>query len=525
MALDRRNKKSFKPSFIPRDNTGSASKGLDFSWSGADRNRTTSFGFGGGGIEGHGFVTTQEVREALDNAFRNQDIASIRALSQHFFRTSGVYARAARYLAYLPTYDYMVVPRVMGMNVPEKTIIRETVNQLVFLDGFKTKEVFGAISLDVIVDGVYFGYLRRKGNKVAIQKLPVKYCRTNSMINGFPTVEFNLDYFETISDNREKIIALNSMPPEIAIEYNKLKSDRVQGRVQKNSSSNKRQPQSGFNGGNWILLDKNSAIAFYFNPSLQPVLANSFFSILDVLELKGIEKKKAENELFNLVVQQFPVNDDGETVFDIVEMKAFHDSAKKIFENSNQTDLLTTFGDIKNIDLNESSRDPLDFSQWKTDIYGELGISPQLFSTQGNMALEKSIAADEAFIFVLVEKYQAWLNLQLEIQFSNRMEEELFTTSFSFLPVTIMNRNEKVQSYKELATFGYSKLLPAIASGQKQLDIISISTYENNIMNIGAIMEPLKSSHTATGDGGGSGGRPPLPDSKKSEKTIANQGG
>lgn len=521
--MDRR-KRTKDSSFIPEANRKKTKSGeLDFSWHGTKE--VANFGFGFGSVA-NTYTTTEEVRVALDLAFKSQDVAGIRAISQHFFKVSGVYSRAARYLAYLPTYDYLINPRVLGLEVAETTIIREVISQLTFLEKMKLKNTLGTIALDVIVEGVYYAYTRRNGENAVIQKLPVKACRTGKVVNGFPVVEFSLDYINGIADNTTRINFLNTMPAEIVREWNVFREDKRNGVRTEESTSERRQVNNGTNYGNWITLNPKYATAFYYNPSLQPLLANSFFAILDLMELKGIEKKKAENELFNLVVQKFPLNDDGEPVFDFVEMQAFHDSAKKIFEKSDQTDLLTTFGEINNIDLNEASRDPLDYKQWKTDIYGELGISPQLFSTEGNMALEKSIQADEALIFFLVQKFQDWITYQLEVQFEERMSSEKFSISFWIPPITVMNRKEFASTYKDMATLGYSKFLPALAMGQSQLDIIAGATFENDILGIGNIMKPLQSSHTtASGGSGGSGGRPPLPDSEKSEKTIQNMGG
>lgn len=496
---------------------------LEFAYS--SPRQTTNFGWGMSGSKGlsNTFVSTEDVRIALDNAFRTNDIEGIRAVSQHFFKTSGVYASAARYLAYMPTYSYLLMPRVLGMEVDEKTITRAVINQLRFLEDMKLKTSLKNIALDVIVDGVSFVYFRRRGSKAVIQKLPVNWCRTRGFSNGFPTVEFNLRYFDKFPNQQEKIRMLNSFPPEIVSEFNKLKQDRYEGK----NTSGRRLNSTMFDDGNWITLDPNHAAAFYFNPSLQPILANSFFAILDVLELKGIEKRKAENELYNLVVQHFPLNDDDEPVFDIIEMEAFHNSAKQIFENTRQTDLLTTFAEVSNVNLNEASSAPIDFTNWTKDVYSEMGVSQQLFSTEGNMALEKSQNVDMALIFTLVEKFEDWLNFQLDYNFRSESEEDdLFYTRLQILKVTDHNKEKFATQAKDFATLGYSAFLPAVAMGQSQLDLMSSIVFENNILDIKSHMKPLQSSHTASSSGGSSsGGRPPLPESEKSDKTIANQGG
>lgn len=514
MAVQRRNIHKQKEPINFKEKAKEIDK-LDFAWS--TPRQTTNFGWGKSNNM-KDFVTTEDVRLALDESFRQNDIEGIRAVSQHFFKTSGIYARVARYLAYMPMYDYLLIPRVLGMEVDEKTIDREVVNQLNFLETLKLKTSLRQMALDVIVDGVTFIYFRRRGKKAVLQKLPINYCRTTGFYDGFPNVEFNLDYFNRYNDV-DKIRMLNSFPPEIIYEYNKLKEDTKRG---KNTSKRRKNDKSMLGqGGNWITLDSDHAACFYFNPSLQPLLANSLFAILDVLELKGIEKKKAENELYNLVVQQFPMNDDGEPIFDVVEMEAFHKGARKIFESTNQTDLLTTFADVKNVNLNEAAAAPIDFTGWTKDVYSEMGVSPQLFSTEGNMALEKSEGVDTSLIFALVEKFEDWLNLQLDVNFNRDKEYELFYTRLQILPTTMSNRDKLAAVYKDLGTLGYSKFLPAVALGQSQLDLMSTIIFENNILGLGNAMEPLKSSHT-TSSSDSKGGRPPLPDSEKSDKTIAN---
>lgn len=492
-------------------------KDLNFSWNSGD---VKNFGFGFMGMTNEP-ITTEDIRVALDKAFKRKDVEGIRALSRHFFKVSGIYARAARYLAYLPTYDYMITPHGVPEDLREVTITRDIITQLRFLEKAKIKSALPEIALDTIVDGVSYVYMRRSGDQAVIQKLPVEYCRTTSIVDGFPTVEFDLRYFDRYGvDSANQAKLLNSMPPEIVYEYNLYK---------RNVESQRRKTDKAFNlgsdGGKWILLEPENATAFYFNASLQPLLANSLFAILDEMELKAIEKRKYENDLYNLIVQKFPFNDDDEPMLDFPEMQAFHESAKSIFQDNSQTDLLTTLGEISRIDLNDAAADPIDFQPWKASIYGELGISPQLFATEGNMALTKSIEIDEGLIFKLVEKFQDWLNLQLEVQFRNNYERLDFTTSISFPPITVTNRKEIAGTYKELATLGYSKILPALALGQSQLDILSNTMFENDILGLSERMKPLQSSHTAASGSGSSGGRPALPDSQKSDKTIANAGG
>lgn len=465
------------------------------------------------------FDKLEDLRSNLHLAFKTGNVEELRSISRYFFRISGIYARTVRYLAYMPTYSYYLLPHIHGLSINASNVKRELVNQLQFLDTINLETVLPSIAVDTIVDGVSYVYFRRKGKKAGIQKLPLEFCRVGSVVDGFPTVEFNLDYFNTFGTYEEKLRAAAVMPPEITYEWTILEENKIKS---------KREIKSAF--GNWIALDPNKATAFYYNPSLQPLLANSFFSFIDVMQLKGVEKKKAENTMYNLIVQKFPLNDDSEPVFDISEIASLHQGAVSIFADNPSTDVLSTMADVSNIDLNKSSADPIDFEPWEKDIYSDLGVSSQLFSTEGNMALEKSIQVDESLILQLVKKFENWLDMIIKDQFNERTGDENFTFDFNIIPVTNLNRKDMIKTYQEMATFGYSKMLPALAAGQKQLQILSMAVFENDVLGLQEAMTPLQSSNQTSfnekgNDGavkGGKTGRPQKDISELSDKTIAN---
>lgn len=448
-------------------------------------------------------LDADQLRYKLETALASCDSKEIRDLSRHFFKVSGTYSRAAYYLAHLPTYDILALPTVLKDDVDSERVLSDFVNVLDFFRKLRLKTTLKEVALDVIVDGVYYGYLRNSSGNVVLQKLPTDYCRTNYKINGLPVVEFDVTYFDGVStDNDIRVKILNSFPREVVsgyIEYKKGNLDKERNGV-------------------WVTLDPDSGIAFYFNDSHRPLLSNAFFSILDVLELKGIEKRKAEDNLFNLLIQKVPLTKDGEFIFDMTEAKAMHNNAAGIFRNTSKTDVLTTFADIELLDLNESDLGQLDLSGWKKDVYGDLGISQQLFSTEGNLALEKSLMVDESLIFYLVEKFEAWINHQVDLRFNKTKTKYYFTATFP--PISNNNKIDMSKHYKELATLGYSKFLPALALGQSQLEVMSSASFENSILQLNNIMEPLKSSHTQSAS---KGGRPKKDDSEKSDKTIQNQ--
>jgi len=450
-----------------------------------------------------------DLRSRLEDALISDDPKYIRDLSRHFFKISGVYSRTVRYVSLLPLYEHLIIPVVLKEGVEKHRIVSEMTNVSNFFEKLKIKTLMKDIITKVVKEGAFFGYLRSNSGKYVLQDLPNDYCRTRYKVNGFPVVEFNVKYFdEHFPIEQVKVKVLNSYPREIVDGYVRYKQGEIKEKFEGNGSY-----------GAWVTLDPDSAVAFYYDESLRPLLSQAFFAILEALELKGIEKRKAEEQLFNLIVQKVPLTKEGDFIFDMSEAKVMHDNAASIFKDTQKSDVLTTFAEIENIDLGASSTDPIDLEQWGKDIWSELGVSSQLFSTEGNLALEKSVIVDEALIFYLVEKVEAWLNHQIDVRFNRTPTKYYFKVWFP--PITQNNKFELAKLYKELATLGYSKFLPALALGQSQLAVMSLATFENDLLGLNDIMEPLKSSHTASGKG--EGGRPPKADSEKSDKTIQNQ--
>ena len=61
-------------------------------------------------------------------------------------------------------------------------------------------------------------------------------------------------------------------------------------------------------------------------------------------------------------------------------------------------DVLTTFTDVDSIDLSDKNTTATqdDLSKIERTVYNNLGISRNLFNTDGNLSLEKSILNDES---------------------------------------------------------------------------------------------------------------------------------
>ena len=461
-------------------------------------------------------------REDVERAIENQDVFALRELSNYWFVKSGIYARLCRYMAYLYRYDWFVVPILYDEKIKVEKVVEGWYKSARLLDNCDLKQTFGEIALDVIKDGCFYGYTIQQKNAAYIQKLPYKYCRSRYKLNNRPVVEFNLKYFdENFSDITYRTKIIKMFPKEIQKAYLSYK----RGTLKKD-----------FNGDDtgWFVLDPAFAIKFSINNDI-PLFVAIIPKLIDLEEAQDLDKDKMKQQLIRLIIQEMPIDKNGDLIFDVDEAQALHNNAVKMVGDAVGIDVLTTFADVKVEDLadhgNVSSVDQLD--KVERTVYNEAGVSQMQFNTNGNLALEKSIANDEATMTALLLQFENYAEGLLK-PFNKNINRLQYKVQM--LPTTIYNYKELSKLYKEQTQIGFSKLLPQVALGQSQSVVMATAIFENDMLHLEEIMIPPMSSNTISAgnnnqsgsnktaeDGRETGGRPELPDDEKSEKTIRNR--
>lgn len=83
----------------------------------------------------------------------------MREISSFFYRTSGIYNRLCRYMAYMYRYDWMITPYINSESLKEEKILDGFHKALTYLDNFCVKKFLGEVALKVIKNGSYYGYV------------------------------------------------------------------------------------------------------------------------------------------------------------------------------------------------------------------------------------------------------------------------------------------------------------------------------------------------------------------------------
>ena len=485
-------------------------------------------------------------KEEVLKAMNTGDVKKMCDISNFFYRTSGIYSRLCRYMAYLYKYDWFITPYIENC---EGLITQSAVNGqeatkekrkqfnnffkvLNYLESFGIKQFCGQVALKVVKNGCYYGYIIPNSATVAVQELPPAYCRSRFSVNNRPAVEFNMSFFDKMyPDSEMRAKVLNLFPSEFKKGYKAYKDGKLK-------------PTFSGDTSGWYLLDTRSVIKFNLNGEDFPPLISVIPAIIDLDEAQDLDRRRMAQKLLRIIIQKMPIDKNGDLVFDIDEAQALHNNAVRMLSRAIGIDVLTTFADVDVADMSDKSNTTQtdDLVRVERQVYNEAGISQMQFNSDSNTALNNSILNDEATLYNLIQQFESFLNLLIEPY--NKSPKKCYYKA-QILTTTIYNYKEMAKLYKEQTQMGYAKILPQIALGQSQSSILANAYFENDVLDLVSVFVPPLTSNTmnadalamrngnkhgttaksagAESDTSEGAGRPEKEDNQKSDKTLANR--
>lgn len=434
-------------------------------------------------------------KEQIKNALESKDATALRQYSQYFFFNSGEYRRLVEYFGAILTCDHLVIPYNTG-NVTETAFIKSFDKILTYTEKSHVKDTCSEIALIIVRDGAFFGYERESDDTIAMQQLPTAYCRTRFKINGVYAVEFDFSYFDQFrKEDKEEM--LGAFDDVFLDGYIKYLGDRINER--------------------WQMLDPQFARCHMLTDNI-PILSPVFLDLIELEDYKTIDKTKSKLDIYKIIAQKIPVDKEGEITLEMPEITALHNNLRKMVKNS-AVDVITTPCDLEAVDLQDKSQTLKDDIGKATNvIYSTAGTPMILFNSgakTGSVGLDLSVKVDEAILFKLLNQYERWYNNKFEnISKSPKTEFKMM-----FPPITIFNRKEMLDLYKEGSSLGYpTKLLTMTILGITQKQFEGLLYYENDILKLHEKMIPTQSAFNPIAD---EGGRPESdnPLSEEGEKT------
>lgn len=440
--------------------------------------------------------------EQIKQIIESGSIDAQRRLSRNYFLKDGFYKKIILHIAGLLNYSGLLIPSASrGNSLSSIANQKRYYNAMDYLDIMSIPEFMFQCAYKAFTDGAYFGIIVEADKKnFCIMELPGLYCTTRFKdIFGNDIIEFNLSYFDNISDETLKKEALASFPKYVQKAYAaKLKGKPIQ----------------------WVKIPAESGICFPFLDGRPPFL-NVIAATIAYDDAVTLERERDIEEIKKIIVQQIPHLSDGTLLFEPEEAVEIHQGTVEMMKNNPNVNVLTTYADVDAI-TSKTTSDAVSNTLEKSinNIYYQAGVSGQLFNSTTNSTLDASIKNEISFVMPLVYKMDRFVTNLINRNFGNGT----LTFKYQTLPVTQYNQEKYVDEAYKLVGNGYSLLLPAVAMGFTQKSFMSLKELENDVLDITTKLIPPTSAYTQSGPSSkGESGAPAKEPQEKKETTLEQE--
>lgn len=445
--------------------------------------------------------TVEEVSKIIESGSLEEQ----RQLSRTFFNKDGYYRQLVLYYATLPKYAGILIPNpTPGKKLSTSHIQKKYFQAVDYVDKIGTQSLCTDWARKILVEGCYYGVVHKVDKlNFSIIDLPVNYCMTRFKdYSGNDIIEFDLRYFDSISDKKMKEAALAVYPDFISKSYLKWNKGKIKT--------------------SWVIIPSELGICFPMFDG-RPFFINIIPATIQYDEAVETEQEKARKEIEKIIVQQVPHLADGRLLFEPEEAVQMHKGAVGMVKNSKNTTVLTTYANVDCIGTKSSADTTSNtLDRMKQNIYSQAGVSGEIFAATGGNTTETSIKFDTAIMMYLCSKFSRFITNTINTNFANSN----INFKYTFLSITNQNESKYIDGAYKLATAGYSLIIPALAQGLSQRDLINIKDLENDVLLLTDKLLPPKTSYTqGTEDGQeeSNNGRPALEEGDKKDQTIANE--
>ena len=447
----------------------------------------------------------QYTKEEIEDLLINGTSEDLKDLSNTFYYTSGFYKRLITNYSTLLYYTPIIIPHLLGKDkkVFDKKNSKTYNDVLSFISDFNFEKTCEHFAYKVLLDGGYYGLVKKEGNICSVQDLPFKYCRQRTRtLEGTDIIQFDIRWFFEISDENLRRNTVKTFPKAVQKAYNSLKNVKPIKEI-------------------WVTIPPEQGIHFQLYEE-KPFFADVIPQIVNFNDYLLLEKKKDIQTLKSLLTQELPHTADGTLVIEPEEAVSLHKGLAEIAKTNENVDAITSYGKIALQRVqDDDSTVKNNIEKISSVLYMEGGVSKELFSADGNISLGKSIQNDINLMMVLANQFAIWLKNLINSIFATKS----INFGIQILPVGGYNSEDYVSQTLNMAQYGYSYLIPSLAMGVSQYDFVDIKNLENNLYDVDSILVPLKSSFTesSNSDTKSQSEGPSKKESEISDRTIQNK--
>lgn len=447
--------------------------------------------------------TKELVQTYLQSPVNNQ--STLREISRFLWRNSMLYQRIITYQATMPLFSYNITQENdFSKDIDIDKSWKSYYKVVSEFNKFNIKqEGFNALCF-ALRDGFFVGYMYEE-DKRFFMPLDVQYVRIvgkNSF--GQWVVYFNASYFDQ-GNNSEFVLGIDGNTSlatwdKVFIDgYKKFKDDR---------------------NYQWFRLDPERTCVLLACPEDEfayplPTFLPIFTSLMDLLDLEAIIQNKTELENYKMIVSQIPLVDNGNSgdVDDFAISLELANYFNDMIQNDSPSSVAAVTSPMKieaiSFDKSNSSADTDDLGKAIRNLFNNSGVSEVVVAGGGanpsTLAIKYSQIADMNNVWILVNRFENWLNYYINVRISKGYILEIFK-------ITDFNKEEFIQEKKDVATLGGSSTDLISAVDGSPYRAINKLRFEASL-GIRDLMIPLQSSYNSSS---GQVGRPTSKDDELS---------
>lgn len=450
--------------------------------------------------------TPEEIHRIINSGSSDEQ----QKLSRNYFYKDGFYKKIILFYASLLKNAGLLIPtpRFKSNLSKDKTKVQKLYYKgLDFVDNLSIPTFAPDIYLKVLRDGAYYAvkHYDEKDNFIFLE-LPSLFCSSKyKNLQGKDVIDFDLRYFDTITDKRTRNLLLTKAYPKIFLKaYN--------------------QYHKGITSS-LFSIPTDLSIYLSFTEDSRPFFLNIIQATIDYDEAVLNHKQKDLEEIKKIIVNEIPHLNDGTLLFEPEEAAEMHAGICDMVAGDDNISVVTSYGKVSSIGSNTTDGVHKNYLEPMIDnIYSRAGVSKEIFFASGSSTLEKSIENDISLMMLLANKLAKVIT---EIVNEKCGKPDL-TFKYKFLPVSLYNEDKYITSAFKLAGSGYSYLVPAIAQGFSEKEFLGLKDLENDLIELEKKMVPLRSAFQTSGNNSSSTeekktGAPVKDSEDAAPKTIENR--
>lgn len=245
--------------------------------------------------------TAEEVHDIINSGLTSEQ----QRLSRSYFHKGGYYTQVILHYATLLTYAGLLIPNPStGKSLSTSHIQKRYYNAMDYVERMRLPSFLTNCAVRALTDGAYYGIVTDLDKSTfSTIDLPAEYCRSNFKdAFGNDVIEFNLTYFDKITDEEARKKALSAYPKAISKAYREW-------------TSRKR--------NQWMVVPSELAICFPLLGGHPPFLS-VIPATIDYDEAVVTEKERDLEEIRKIIVQKIPHLTDGRLLFEPDEALEIH---------------------------------------------------------------------------------------------------------------------------------------------------------------------------------------------------------